>query len=786
MTTVDSAALTIPVITDEMDNLTAALEYVKAGWYVLPTDPRKDGKDPGSVVGGRWPAKSSRDPKQITAWFAGTDYGVALHCGRSGAVVLDVDDPENVPDEVALVMESGGPYQSTRKDQPTRGHYLVYNNTGRRIGNGLGKLATTPKWGEVRGANGVIIAAPSAHTEGGHYRWERTGPVLPLPDYVAEALPDSQNPEDTATDAQVKAFVDTHTKSERPEILKGLVNALKSKLDRGASCHMSTLGIVTSAMAEAAAGFYPAREALTALWEVYRATATTGTSTGRVLTAGEAKHDFAGILSWAVGQANAGNIEKARARIGAKMPSKVAWVDTITTENPQTGGRSLKYVGHTAQLRFAHYLADAFTGKLLHVHGIGWHYWDGKRWAYDDTGVAWRAVYELLKELWPFAFGDGDEQKKLAQAISRCETANGVQGILTLARALPRFAATLDDLDADPHLLNAANGTLDLRTGELRPHSPAYRITKVCRGAYHPDAESALWQAFLTRVLPDEGVRGFVQRLAGVGLIGQVREHILPIWTGTGANGKGSLDRALQHTLGDYAIAAEPDLFMHRDGAHPTGEMDLRGVRWVTVSESDRDRRLAEATMKRLTGGDRIRARRMRQDFVEFVPSHTASLITNHLPKVRGDDPAIWRRIRVIPFDVVIPPEEQDGELDDRLQLEADAVLTWAVNGWRQYQRGGLDAPAVVIAATDRYHRESHAVSRFVEDRCLTGSTVNKATTEQLFKAWEQWRREEGADEISMKVFGQSLDKLGYPTSPPCRGKRFRSGIAVMELEAAE
>ena len=125
-------------------------------------------------------------------------------------------------------------------------------------------------------------------------------------------------------------------------------------------------------------------------------------------------------------------------------------------------------------------------------------------------------------------------------------------------------------------------------------------------------------------------------------------------------------------------------------------------------------------------------------------------------------------RIRVVPFDVVIPEDEQDNELDDRLQLEADAVLTWAVRGWRQYQDGGLDAPAVVIAATDRYHRESHTVARFVEDRCLTGSPANKATTEQLFKAWEQWRRDDGAEEVSRKVFGRSLNKLAF--RPASRG----------------
>ena len=201
--------LHIPDVADT-DPLTAALAYAAAGWYVLPV--RTDTKHPGSIVGTKWPSLSSRDTKQITAWFVGTDYGIALHCGRSGAVVLDIDNYNHVPDAVLAAAETTDcPYQSTRSDQPGRGHYVFANTTGRRIGNSLGKLATAAKWGEVRGANGVIIVEPTVHPDGGQYRWVRTGPVPPIPDYLAEALPESATPEDTATDAEVKKFLDTHT-----------------------------------------------------------------------------------------------------------------------------------------------------------------------------------------------------------------------------------------------------------------------------------------------------------------------------------------------------------------------------------------------------------------------------------------------------------------------------------------------------------------------------------------------------------------------------------------------
>ena len=313
--------LSIPDDINDADTLTAALAYAAAGWYVLPV--RTDTKHPGSVVGAGWPSMSSRDPKTIAGWFAGTDHGIALHCGRSGAIVLDIDNYQHIPDEVLAAIETTDcPYQSTRTDQPGRGHYLLTNTTGRRIGNGLGKLASANKWGEVRGANGVIIVAPSIHPSGGMYRWERTGELPAIPDYVADALPESSTPDTTATDAEIRKFLDSHTETTKPEALNGLLTALTNKLAQGHSCHMSTLGILTDAMSEAAAGYYDARTATRTLYTPYLHTITSGTSTGRILTKPEAKASYAGIVAWAIGQADTG-AQKARDRIEAKYRDNV-------------------------------------------------------------------------------------------------------------------------------------------------------------------------------------------------------------------------------------------------------------------------------------------------------------------------------------------------------------------------------------------------------------------------------------------------------------------------------
>lgn len=435
-------------------------------------------------------------------------------------------------------------------------------------------------------------------------------------------------------------------------------------------------------------------------------------------------------------------------------------------ERPPIGAETDPTDRHRGQLRYAYLLAKQTHGWLLHVHGLGWHYWDKTCWVADDKGRAKQAVYKMLYEQWPDAWGD----KALESELKRCSTSGGIGGILELAAALPEFAATVDMLDADPYLLNVANGTLDLHDLTLRPHSPGDRITKVCRGAYRPDAAAPTWQAFLGRVLPDAEVRGFVQRLAGLSLLGKVGEHVLPIFTGTGRNGKSVYYKALLYMMGDYASTADPELFMaRRDGAHPTGEMDLMGRRLVVVSESNKDRALDEAKMKRLVGGDPIKARHMRKDFVQFMPSHTALLVTNHLPKVSGDDPATWARLRVVPFDVVIPDAEQDHDLDAKLELEADGVLAWAVDGLRDYLDRGLAEPAKVKVRTHAYRRDMDAVARFISECCDTGPG-HQATTGELHQEWVRWQQGDGCDPMSLKAFGQALDARGYPA------RRTRSG----------
>jgi len=765
---VDSdSSLSIPRIAPDDDNLTAALKYADAGWYLLPV--KRGSKKPGSVVGDQWQSKSSRDPKVITAWFAGTDHGIALHCGRSGAVVFDVDAPAKLPDVLREHLDAA-PYQSTRNNDPGRGHYVFLQPAGRTIGNSAGKLANG--WGEVRGANGVIIVAPSQHEKrdaGGRYEWVRTGPVPELAAEPAEQLNDASPAEDAANDEQVREFIAAHTAASRPGILAGLVATLKKNFAAGESRHQSTTSVLVGAMKEARTGFYSAQEAIETLKPMFITAAMKPPASdkqGAERDNDEAENEFAGILAWAVGQALAADLDEVRRRVEEKLPAD-------DNDEPD--------VIHGAHLGMAIKLARRYNGKLLYVHPIGWHRWDGKRFERDTTGATRRAVHSVIKseraklDSLPF-----EDRAKRAKELARYETASAITGILTEAAVLREFAVSVDDIDADPWLFNCANGTLDLRTMELRKHDPADKITKVARGAYHPAASSgAEWSKFIERVLPDNDVRGYWQRIIGLSLLGKVNgdKQIAPIMTGKGANGKTTAVEAVSFAMGDYAATADPALLMSKRGdTHPTGIADLLGKRLVITSETEQDRRFDIPLLKRLTGGDTIKARYMRQDFFEFQPSHLLLLSTNHLPRVDDDTEAVWRRIRVIPFDVQIPEAERDDELGERLQVEADAVIAWVVAGWIAYRDHGLKpVPAAVLEATGQYKAESDAIGRFIEDECLTAPALS-ATTAVLYDRWQGWATRERVPELSKVAFGRVLDSKGYPADQKAHG-RPRRGI---------
>jgi putative DNA primase/helicase len=433
------------------------------------------------------------------------------------------------------------------------------------------------------------------------------------------------------------------------------------------------------------------------------------------------------------------------------------------------------------ELGYARRLIAVYGDRLRFVPAWNrWLVWDGKRWTHDATGQAPRWMKVIARRLTTDALAlEGETERKAAMNLARrAESAASVRGALTLASTESSVVATPDDLDADPFLLNCTNGTLDLRTGDLHPHNPGDLLTKMTGAPYNPGAAGPEFTKFLEKVQPKQEMRAYLARLLGHGLEGRVVEHVLGIFYGAGRNGKGTLIGAVKSALGDYADAADPDLLTARTfDAHPTSSADLYGLRLAILHETDKGRHLAEATVKRLTGGDRLKARRMREDFWSFDPSHTFLMLTNHKPLISGTDEAIWARLRLVPWDVVIPLEERDLTLADKLALELGAVLGFLVTGYQDWRARGLNDPAEVMAATEAYRAESDALRRFLDQRCLTGPHFRVRSSE-LFAAWQKWCAGEGEDPGTQTSFSTTLINLGFDKKHTEIGK-FWTGLGL-------
>lgn len=436
-------------------------------------------------------------------------------------------------------------------------------------------------------------------------------------------------------------------------------------------------------------------------------------------------------------------------------PDDDVWDDT--TGEPRTRFRDTD-VGN------AHRLVAAHGTEIRHVGPWGaWLIWDGRRWRVDTRGEITERAKKVAADLFDRALHipDHDDRKKAIRWAFQTEGAGRIEAMVRLARSHPTVAIDPSDLDADPWLLNVSNGTVDLRTGLLRSHDSRDHITKLAGTRHRADAACARWLAFLERILPDPDVREFVRRWAGYCLTGTVTEHKIVFAFGAGANGKSTLLNVLAHVLGEYARQAPPDLLMRRrDDPHPTGLADLHGARLVLATETQQGRHLDEALVKRLTGGDAIKARQMHKDFFEFTPTHKLVVATNHRPGIEGTDHGIWRRIRLVPFSVVIPDQEQDRQLEDKLNAEADGVLQWALNGCTAWQQGGLTEPAEVIAATADYRADMDILGEFISDCCVVVEGISAKATD-LYRKYESWCEAAGERPQSQRKFGTALRERG-------------------------
>lgn len=410
--------------------------------------------------------------------------------------------------------------------------------------------------------------------------------------------------------------------------------------------------------------------------------------------------------------------------------------------------------------------------RLIAKHGNSLHYvkpWD--RWLYwsppvwrEDTichteALAQETTDQLLQEA--IQVPDEKLRARMLREIQAAKRSSRIAGVLRQARARPGVPIEPDQVDADTNAFNVQNGTINLQTLQRHPHDPAALITKSSPADHNQNAQSPQWNTFLQRVLPDPATREFLQRAVGYSLLGGNPDQILLILYGSGANGKSTFLEITRTLFGDYGQQAPPETFLAKNEGIPNDVARLRGARFVAAVEIGEGRRLNEPLIKRMTGGDTMTARFMRQEFFEFQPQFTPWLATNHKPEIHGTDEAIWRRIRLVPFTETIPPAERDGNLKDKLRTELPGILNWALDGCHAYQQDGLAEPETVKAATAEYRADQDDIGAFITDTCQEGPT-QRCLASDLYNAYREWTKTNGTDPMTAQSLGRRLTERGY------------------------
>jgi putative DNA primase/helicase len=395
-----------------------------------------------------------------------------------------------------------------------------------------------------------------------------------------------------------------------------------------------------------------------------------------------------------------------------------------------------------------------------------WIVYSDGRWVIDhgDTLVT-ETAKNVARRLFKLAVTlSYREREAVWQWAKKCETAGTITALLRLARGMPGVLTDHADLDADPWLLNVSNGTIDLRTGLLRPHNPDDLLTMQAPVLFDASATAPLWNACLERWQPDPEMRAFLQRAAGTGITGHPLEALI-LNVGTGGNGKTKYYSTIAHVLGPYCVTPHKSLLVaQRHEQHPTHVASLFRARMLIAPETKQDDRLDEESIKNLTGGDQLRARRMREDEWSFWPTHTAVMHTNHRPRIRGTDEGIWRRVKLVLWTVTIPEHERDEHLADKLAAEASGILNYLVAGALDWQRQGLAEPDGVRLATAAYRDEQDHVGRFLADACTIGHHLSVPAS-TLREAYERWCADEGEKPWTAKALGGALTSRGFDST---------------------
>jgi putative DNA primase/helicase len=425
-------------------------------------------------------------------------------------------------------------------------------------------------------------------------------------------------------------------------------------------------------------------------------------------------------------------------------------------------------------------LAARHGNNLHYTAARGWFTWDGCRWAPDEKGLT---VQSLAKETAKSIFAEIEnaaDKTAMFRHARRSQSKASIDAMVWLARSEPGIPAAITDFDADTYAFNLGNGTLNLRTGELQPHRREDLISNKVPIEFDAAADCELWDAFLWRATDrNEELYKYLRRFVGYLLVGDTSDQSLHFLYGLGANGKSVFCEVLMRLLGDYAMSVSPDLIMlKRHGGIPNDVARLRGVRAALMNETSQGSRFDEAKLKDLTGGDTLTARFLHAEFFDFTPTHRIVIRGNHKPTINGTDDGIWRRLRLVPFTVAIPPDEQDRDLIRKLEAELPGILNWALRGCLEWQADGLKPPPIITDAVRQYREESDTLGRFLIE-CCEQRQLAQVKSSTVYKRYQEFAEAAGERWIPSKDFPGEMERRGFTYKRGTGGTRFYFGVEL-------
>lgn len=414
---------------------------------------------------------------------------------------------------------------------------------------------------------------------------------------------------------------------------------------------------------------------------------------------------------------------------------------------------------------------DKYKGQVRYSYNRKrWYYWTGKRWQLDDVGNIKVLADDILNDMRKDAYNcdDEDVQKVLIKWANRTANSNGKEAMIKEAQHLGDIPVLPDQMDSYSDYINCQNGIVNLRNGELIPHSPEFMMTKITNCEYDVTGRKPeRWLQFLEEITGgDVELQRYLQKCIGYSLTGLTVEHCCFFLYGMGNNGKSTFIDTIANMLGDYASNAQPDTIMMRkgDGGANSDIARLKSARLVTCAEPTEGVRLNEGLVKQLTGGDKVTCRYLYGDEFEYEPEFKIWVATNHKPVVRGTDNGIWRRLRLIPFEYVVPADKVDKNLKYKLGAEMPQILRWAVEGCIAYKQEGLGLPQCVRQATNDYKAEMDIIATFMDENVeITNNQDDTMSAMQLYDIYKAWAKSNNEYEMKSKKFFMEIgQKLPY------------------------